>query len=263
MDIVCCQLDTVWEDKAANFGSAKGLLDTVRIPEDALIVFPEMFATGFSMNVEAVAEKPDGPTHDFLAEVAGRYRAYALGGVVTRGAGGKGRNQAVCYDAGGWKVVRYTKLHPFTPAGEGEHYETGGEVATFCLAGAVVAPLICYDLRFPEVFRQAARRGAEVLAVLANWPSERAEHWAALLKARAIENQAVVIGANRCGADPNCAYPGRSMVVGPRGDVLAEAGDGPCVLQTSADLDDLRAYRREFPALADMRPDLQPPGGGD
>ena len=126
------------------------------------------------------------------------------------------------------------------------------------------------QIRTVDVERLARKLGRldtatqqEVLAVLANWPSERVEHWVALLKARAIENQAVVVGVNRSGEDPNCAYPGRSMVIGPKGDVLAEAGDGPCVLQASADLDALRAYRRDFPALADMRPDPPPPGGTD
>ena len=260
MEILCCQFDMVWEDKAANVALAREFLAAADVPAGVLVVLPEMYATGFSMNVAGIAEGPDGPAHTFLAETARRYEAHVLGGVVTRGPDGRGRNEAVCYAPGGREVARYAKLHPFGFAGETDHYAAGEEVVTFPIGDLTAAPLICYDLRFPEAFRLAVRRGAELLIVIANWPADRADHWGALLKARAIENQAYVVGVNRCGADPNCEYPGRSLILGPRGETLTDAGDAPCILRASIDVEPLRAYRREFPALADIRlfPDDKP-----
>jgi len=121
-----------------------------------------------------------------------------------------------------------------------------------------VAPFVCYDLRFPEVFRIAAARGAQLLAVIANWPSAREAHWLTLLRARAIENQAYVAGVNRCGEDPRLRYTGRSVIIDPRGEVLADAGSDEAVITADIDLADLEEYRRSFPALADMRRELLP-----
>jgi omega-amidase len=119
-----------------------------------------------------------------------------------------------------------------------------------------VAPFICYDLRFPEAFRVATRRGAQVLAVIANWPAAREGHWMTLLRARAIENQTFVIGVNRCGTDPNHTYSGRSQIIDPRGEILADAGSTEGLIHGRLDLQLLTAYRNEFPALRDMRDDL-------
>ena len=116
-----------------------------------------------------------------------------------------------------------------------------------------VSPFICYDLRFPEHFRVAARRGAQLITVIASWPVARIQHWVTLLQARAIENQAYVAGVNRCGTDPKLSYNGRSLIVSPRGDILADAGNGECVISAGLNLKELLAYRAELPFLADMR----------
>ena len=135
---------------------------------------------------------------------------------------------------------------------------------TFPWGGFTIAPFVCYDLRFPEVFRVAALWGATVLVVIGNWPAPREGHWLALLTARAIENQAYVVGANRCGPDPHAAYTGRSRIVDPRGRVLAEAGRwAPGTIGADLDLEAVEAYRREFPVLADVDPRFvsrHPPG---
>ena len=123
----------------------------------------------------------------------------------------------------------------------------------FTHAGFTVAPLICYDLRFPEPFREAVRLGGEVLVVIANWPSARAEHWTALLAARAIENQAYVVGVNRVGRDPNGAYPGLSTMIDPKGRTIISANGQPTVLHADLDRQTLLDYRRSFPVLEDMR----------
>ena len=140
-----------------------------------------------------------------------------LGGTVTKGANDKGRNECVAFSPEGRLLARYCKMQPFTLGGEMKHYSAGPAVARFEWGGFSVSPFICYDLRFPELFREATRRGASLLVVIANWPIVRVDHWVTLLRARAIENLAYVVGVNRCGTDPALVYPGRSIVVDPKG----------------------------------------------
>ena len=260
MDVALVQPDVAWEDREANFARVRSLLAASPPPEGALVVLPELFAVGFSMNVEAIHDGPDRPTEGFLAELADRYGACVLGGQVTRGEDGRGLNQAVAMAPGRTEVGRYCKIHPFSYAGETNHYAPGERVGTFVWGEATVAPFICYDLRFPEVYRLAVVRGAAVLVTIANFPTARVDHWIHLLVARAIENQAYVVGVNRVGSDPNVDYPGRSLVVDPQGLILADAGPEETVLHARLDLDALRAYRRRFPALADMRFGLEDGG---
>ena len=262
MRVACVQYDIAWHDKPANFAKVRSLLAAAGpCGPGGLIVLPEMFSTGFSMDVRAAAEDQTRPAENFLAELARHYGCHVLGGVVNVDADGLGRNEAVVFGPAGQEVMRYAKMHPFTYAREAQYFTSGNApvVAELALGGpARQAPVriscfVCYDLRFPEVFRSAAMAGAEVLAVIANWPASRREHWPALLAARAIENQAWVVGVNRAGNDPAASYSGGSMVVDPRGRVAAEADDGEMVLQAELDLADLREYRREFPALDDIR----------
>ncbi|MBI3839364.1 MAG: carbon-nitrogen family hydrolase [Planctomycetia bacterium] len=253
MQIVGCQTDIVWENKAANHDRVRGLLLSSPIKPGALVVLPEMFATGFSMHVDTIAEPAGGETQTFLAEVARQFRSYLLGGVVTRAADGRGRNEAVVYGPDGQQVARYCKLHPFSYAGETKYYQAGETNVLFACHDFQVAPFVCYDLRFPEIFRRAVRRGAQLLVVIANWPQARESHWLALLRARAIENQAYVVGVNRAGSDPHARYGGHSLFVGPRGETLAEGGEGPELVTAEIELAPLLEYRRQFPALADMR----------
>jgi predicted amidohydrolase len=256
MQALAVQLDIAWEDKPANFAKVRRLLDAARPQPGSLIVLPEMFATGFSMNVAAVHEAGDRPAEKFLAELAKAHQSTVIGGVVNLGPGGKGLNQALIYSPEGQPLVRYDKIHPFTLGDEAVHYTAGEKIALFDWQGggkvAKVAPFVCYDLRFPEIFRSAVRRGAQIMAVIANWPAKRAEHWTTLLKARAIENQACVIGVNRCGTDPKHAYPGRSLIIDPHGNVLADAGEREGVIQAEIDPTLVDSWRRDFPALKDM-----------
>ena len=115
-----------------------------------------------------------------------------------------------------------------------------------------MAPFVCYDLRFPEIFRSAVRRGAQVFVVIANWSVKREQHWVTLLQARAIENQACVVGVNRCGTDPKYAYSGHSMIIDAHGTVLAEVGNKETIISADIDLAALELWRKDFPALVDM-----------
>ena len=253
MNVHAVQLDIVWEDKEANFRQVRKLLEAAPPSAGDLVVLPEFFATGFSMNVAGIAEDVCGKVETFLAELAAETGAFVLGGVAVRNGDGRGRNEAVAFDGGGALAARYCKLHPFSFGGEDAHYEAGGDLVTFEWGGHTVAPMICYDLRFPEAFRAAMDRGATVFPVIANWPLPRTAHWTALLRARAIENQAYVVGVNRCGIDPYLAYGGNSLIVDPMGNALAESGGEECVLRGAMDAAALGEYREKFPALRDRR----------
>src|SRR5207249_7162780 len=161
-------------------------------------------------------------------------------------------NEAVLFDAEGREVARYAKIHPFKFAGETA--KPGTDPVVVDCGEFKLAPAVCYDLRFPELFRAGVKCGANLFAVIANWPTSRLDHWLTLLKARAIENQSYVIGVNRAGRDPNADYPGRSQIISPRGEVLADAREGEGLVKTELDLPGLQAYRQNFPVLRDLAP---------
>jgi omega-amidase len=253
MKLIGVQLDIVWEDKAATFARVRRLLEVQRPAAGALLVLPEMFSTGFSMNVAKIQEGGERAAEGFLQSLAREFGVYVQGGVVNVGADGRGRNQALAFGPDGGEIVRYDKMHPFTLGDEGKHYRGGEVIHLFNWGHFSVAPFVCYDLRFPEIFRVAARRKAQLLAVIANWPLPRESHWVTLLQARAIENQAYVIGVNRCGTDPKYTYFGRSMIVDPHGKVLADAGNEEGLVSADVDPQVVENWRRDFPALLDMK----------
>ena len=253
MMIYCCQTDIVWENKPANFAKVRSLLAAAAPAPDSLVLLPEMFATGFSMNVTGIREGNPPETAAFLAQTAKELGVFLLGGVVTTTPDGRGRNQSVVFTPQGKENARYTKMQPFNLGGEGQHYTAGTEIITFDWQGFTVAPFVCYDLRFPELFRQAARHGAQLYAVIANWPVTRIQHWITLLQARAIENQAYVAGVNRCGSDPRYTYTGASLIINPRGEIIADAGTHEGVIHAEVELAKLLDYRAEVPFLKDMR----------
>jgi omega-amidase len=253
MRIACCQLDIAWEDKAVNYRQVQNLVAKAQLPAGSLLVLPEMFSTGFSMNVAVTREEAPAPTEAFLTSLAREHGIFVLGGLAAGCSDGQVRNQAAVFSPEGQTLARYSKVHPFTLGGEADHYGAGKEIVAFDWLGCQVAPFICYDLRFPELFRAAVQRGAQLFAVIANWPTRRIDHWITLLQARAIENQAYMVGVNRCGVDPKHSYVGRSMVVDPHGVVRLDLGSQERVESLEIDLAALEAWRNEFPALQDMR----------
>ena len=253
MKIIGLQLDTVWENKTANHDKVLRLLDQSPPDPGGLVVLAEMFASGFSMNVSAIQDSDSRETQNFLSRTAADYKIFLLGGVVTLDESGQGRNEAVVFSPMGEEFARYCKLHPFTLGGEATHYVAGDKLCLFDWEGFTVATFICYDLRFPEIFRSAAKQGANLFTVVASWPALRDDHWVSLLKARAIENQAYVIGVNRCGHDPKLYHSGRSVIFDPSGKLLADAGSEEGRVEAEPGLEFLLNYRRDLPFLKDMR----------
>jgi predicted amidohydrolase len=217
-----------------------------------------MSTSGFSMNVAAAADTSAGETEVFLARMARHYHLTILGGLARQLSDGKGANEAVAFGPDGSLLCRYRKIHSFSPAGETGAFRAGHEIVTFPWNGFTVCPLICYDLRFPELFRAAVARGTDLFCVIANWPDRRHQHWTTLLQARAIENQAFVLGVNRSGADPHFHYAGGTSLTDPHGATLAAAGDGPELLRATPSPGTAAAWRAAFPALRDRRTDLFP-----
>ena len=253
MDVIAVQLDSIWQDKPANHRRVRELLTDTDIPENALVVLPEMFDTGFSMNVAETAQSEARESEAFLRDIAAEHRAAVLGGVVGPAVDGVATNLAVGFAPDGSELVRYRKMQPFTLTGEDQHYGAGDTFAIFQWQNVTIAPFICYDLRFPEVFRPAAQAGAQLLAVIACWPTARSEHWVRLLQARAIENQAYALGVNRCGTDPQFEYDGRSTAFGPMGDQIFECDARQQIRRFTIDPQIVRNWRAKFPALRDIR----------
>lgn len=257
MRVHAIQFDIAWETPEENLRRVRLLLDATPPEAGALIVLPEMFATGFSMRPEAIAEPEGGPAHRFLAEPSRRFACWVLAGLARRTAGGGAANDALLLDPSGRLAATYSKRHLFTPAGEPLHYQPGNRCLVHDVGGVLLSAHICYDLRFPEDFREASARGAQMHVVVANWPAARQAHWNVLLAARAIENQAYVLGVNRCGADPSNTYAGGTCLLNPRGETVASLADTPGALRATVDPDAVRDYRRDFPALADRRDNLR------
>jgi len=254
MQVAALQFDIVWEDKAANFCKVEELLEAAHLEADTLLVLPEMFATGFSMDTGKIAENYGGEIEHFLAALAKKFGIYVVGGAAMKGRDGQPRNKVLVFSPAGELIAFYAKMKPFTPGGESSHYTAGKSPVIFRWADFKVAPFVCYDLRFPELFRKAAASDRpELFTVIASWPDKRSQHWVTLLQARAIENQAYVIGVNRIGKDPYFSYAGRSLIIDPSGNILADAGDEQKCIQATLDMENLRKYRQGLPFLEDLK----------
>lgn len=217
--------------------------------ETHLVVLPEMFTTGFSMEPGKLAETMDGPTVSWMRETAKKTGAAITGSLIIR-ENGNYFNRLV-WAAPGGKIAVYDKRHLFRMGDEHRYYSAGTERLVVSYRGWRICPLICYDLRFPVWSRN--RGEYDLLLYVANWPAPRREVWMALLKARALENQCVVAGVNRTGSDGrDIAYTGDSMVVDARGRVLCHLKETENRTETfSLSLNELREFRNKFPVLSD------------
>ncbi|MDT4937474.1 MAG: hypothetical protein QOG80_1145 [Pseudonocardiales bacterium] len=252
MRVAAVQHDIVWEDAAATQRHVQPLLAQAADSGARLVVLPEMFATGFSMAPERIAEDEGGPTETFLLEQAAGLGVHLIGSISQRGTDGRFRNNAIVASPDGG-VRRYAKIHPFSYSGEHEHYAAGDQHLTVEIDGLRVSVFVCYDLRFADEF-WALAEATDLYVVPANWPSERREHWRVLLRARAIENQAYVVGVNRVGATKSLDYVGDSAVIDPLGRVLTEASVGETVLSADVDVQVVQQVRAKLPFLPDRRP---------
>jgi omega-amidase len=250
--VAALQADILWGDKRANFRAAQRFAERARREGAGLFVLPEMFATGFLLHPEATAEGGDGETPTFLSWLARENRMAVVGGYVRRLPSGKGANVAAAFDAEGRALSEYQKVHLVTALGEPAAHEPGDGPKPFALPGARAACYVCYDLRFPELFRLEAAR-TELAIVIASWPSARQRHWDVLLPARAVENQQYVVGVNRIGKGGGLEFLGGTAIYAPNGDALAYGGAQEGLVTAELDFDAVAEIRAAFPALADRR----------
>lgn len=242
LDVTIVQADLHWHDAAKNRDHFSKTIESIEEHSD-LIVLPEMFTTGFSMDAPALAETMDGETVAWMQEMADKSNAAICGSVIIVD-GDDYRNRFICIEPGG-AMSTYDKRHLFRLADEQNHYTQGDEIQTFELNGFRICPMICYDLRFPVWSRN--RDSYDLLLYVANWPSRRHNAWATLLRARAIENLSYLAGVNRVGQDGNdLPYAGGSAIIDFLGNDLADLGDQPGTATATLDLDALREFRERF-----------------
>jgi omega-amidase len=246
------QTDLHWHDPEANRAAlAVVLADALAGPGlTDLIVLPEMFTTGFSMDAAAQAEPGEGPTLAWLREQAARYDAVVTGSVLLM-EDGRYYNRLLWVRPDG-SYSAYNKRHLFRLAGEHEVYTAGTERLLEEWRGWRILPLVCYDLRFPVWSRNTQAAPYDLLLYVANWPQVRVNAWNVLLQARAIENIAYVAGVNRIGTDGlGHQYSGSSALLDMRGEYLAQAGGLPTVLTRRLLRNPLQELRQQLPALLD------------
>jgi predicted amidohydrolase len=255
--IAAVQHDIVWEDRAANFTRLAPLVAGAVGLGAEIVLLTETFSTGFSMT-PGIGEPEDGPSAGFLRAQAAEHGIWVGGSCpeIAPDADGSAAslpfNSFVLAGPDG-TTHRYRKLHPFTHAGEHERFRAGTGPVTVEVAGLRVTPFVCYDLRFADVFWTAAPH-TDVFLVPANWPSPRRQHWQALLQARAIENQAYVVGCNRVGtAGDGTEHAGDSRIVSPMGELLTTAAGVETVLVADVDPAEVTATRDRFRFMADRR----------
>ena len=244
------QTDVRWEDWEENHARAARHVARAAQGGARLVVLPEMFATGFSMDASRIAQPEGGPTERWLAATAHAHGVHLLAGVAVAREP-LPTNEALLVSPEG-EVRRFAKLHPFSFAKEDRVFGSGQAVVTWDVEGVRVTPLVCYDLRFPEPFRLAARE-TDLFVVIANWPDRRRTHWSTLLKARAVENLCYVLGVNRVGEGNGLRYAGDSAIHDPWGETLASAAGQEAILFADVDPAAVAKTREAFPALADVR----------
>ncbi|MCX7988378.1 MAG: carbon-nitrogen family hydrolase [Thermodesulfovibrio sp.] len=249
MKIGIVQLDIVWEKKEQNFLKVQKLINKKK--DCDIIILPEMFNTGFSMNPN-LAEDKGGKTEQFLSELASSLKTYILAGYTIK-SDGKLRNVANLFSKNGEIISTYTKIHLFSLLEENKIFERGKLPTIFYINKIPCSVFICYDLRFPELFRFVSKK-VYVIFVIANWPASRAEHWRSLLRARAIENQLYIIGINRVGFDGNgILYMGNSLVFDPWGEKVVEAGEKEQFIDCVLNIKYVKEIRKKYPFLSDSK----------
>jgi len=252
--ITTIQANLHWENADANRAMLEEKISRISLPTD-IIVLPEMFTTGFSMNAKQLAEPMNFHTCKWMKNMANKTGALMLGSCIIK-EGNNYYNRLIWMEPDG-QFKTYDKHHLFSMAGEDKIYSPGETRLIGEWRGWKICPLICYDLRFPVWSRNTLNREMnalpyDLLVYVANWPAARDQHWQALLKARAIENQSYVVGINRVGKDgKEIEYCGNTTVIDPKGETVFQAGDKESAETTVLNGELLTGWRLKFPAFND------------
>lgn len=247
LTVTIVQYNIEWENKPANFRKIEKLLNPIGTTD--LIVLPEMFSTGFSMNVSEMAEPMDGPSVNWMKQLAAEKNAAVCGSLITEDT--HGYHNRIIFAPPKGEIYQYDKRHLFTMGNEQNHYSPGRERLIVEFRGFRILPLVCYDLRFPVWSRN--RNDFDLMVYVANWPAPRKKAWKTLLKARAIENQSYLVAANRIGADANgIKYAGGTYAIDAKGKIINKLPDNKeGVVSEKFSLESLQKFRQRFPVLND------------
>lgn len=251
MKIGLFQYNPYWEDKEKNMKKIFDIFDKF-YESCELICFPEMTLTGFSMKPQKISEELKGQTYSFFRELAIKKSVNLVYGFA-RKQGDSFFNTLVVLSKKGEILKTYDKIHLFSFAGENKIFTSGSIVENVEIAGVKIGLSVCYDLRFPELYRIFAYEKIKIMINIANWPDSRIEFWKALLKARAIENQAYIVGVNRIGADSVNIYSGCSSVYDPLGNTVLEIINEEGIFYFEPDFEFLEEVRNKYPFLNDMK----------
>lgn len=255
MRFAALQHDIEWCERERNFTRLDERIDDAVSRGAEFVLLSETFSTGFAVDDSRFAEPEGGPSSTFLVERAVRHGIW-IGGtcpeVSETGDDDPRPANTFVVAAPDGATSRYRKIHPFTYGGEDAHVRPGRDLVTVKVGDLRVSLFVCYDLRFADEF-WALARDTDVYLVPANWPSSRREHWMALLRARAIENQAWVIGCNRVGEGGGLHYGGDSMIVDPHGEIVALGGDSDETLFADVTAERVAEIRHRFRFLQDRR----------
>ena len=258
MRLCVIQMDMRLGESAYNFAHAEALLRRAAAEGADTALLPETWNTGF-FPADHLPERSDRggeAVKALCAPLARELNINIVAGSVSDRRGGRVYNTAYVFDRQGACLAAYDKTHLFTPMGEHEHYAAGDHLTTFSLDGHKCGLLICYDLRFPELFRTLALQGVELLLLPAQWPAARRYHWETLTAARAIENQMFVALCNSCGTAAGTVYGGHSAIIDPLGTTLSQAGDQETTITSDCNSETLTAIRSSIPVFRDRRPEL-------
>ncbi|MCH2620335.1 MAG: carbon-nitrogen family hydrolase [Actinomycetota bacterium] len=253
MRIAAIQHDIVWENPSANYQNIAPMISKASDSGANLVLLSEMYSTGFSMASEKIAEKQEGESVSFLAEQAKLHDIWIAASIPIKDNENELPVNRLIVRGPKNESHEYDKLFPFTFAGEHENYRAGNQPVTIEILGIRTSLFICYDLRFADVFWELAP-DTDLYLVVANWPSTRSEHWKSLLRSRAIENQAYVVGVNRVGEGDGLSYQGDSAIIDPLGEVLQEASSGgEEILIADIEVEKVSEVRDAFPFMNDRR----------
>jgi len=250
MKIALVQYSPVWENKSASMEKLKSLLAQTDAID--LLIFPEMTLTGFTMKSNDFAEELEGESYIFFSSLAKEKKCSVLFGMIEKGKK-KNFNTLVHLNNQGKIISTYRKIHPFSYSTEDVFYGKGKNTVVTKVKGIKIGLSICYDLRFPELYRFYAKDKVHLIVDIANWPDTRVEHWRTLLKARAIENQCYVAGVNRVGNDPKLHYNGFSSVFDPMGKEIVAVENEEKVIVAEMDKTYVDEVRFKLPFLNDIR----------
>ncbi|MEW6240554.1 MAG: carbon-nitrogen family hydrolase [Chloroflexota bacterium] len=251
------QMDVAFGDPAANLETVKRMTTEAARRGSQMVIFPELWSTGYDLS--RAARYATGLKEGIFAKIsalAAKEKIYIIGSNLSLLGEGKFGNTLTVFSPQGELLADYSKIHLFGLMDEHQYLTAGDEPVLLDLPFGKAGLAICYDLRFPELFRGYALAGADMVILPAEWPHPRLGHWQTLVRARAIENQMFMLACNRVGKDPGNEFFGHSMVVSPWGEVLAEAGEGEELVTVAVDQAKVQEARRKIPILRDRRPDV-------